>query len=238
MSEFKENDIELMDEDKAIDREIKTSLRNAFIKKVYGIIFFQLLITTAVVYYVMTNDFIINFMINYYPILYVCLIFEIAIILICGCTKLARQVPLNYILLITFTILEAISISYTTLYFEPLSVLTAAGLTMLIVLGLTLYAWTSKTDLTMHGGIFLTLSLILCFLGIIGIFFRSYFYQCFLCCFGVLLMSIYLIYDTQLVIGNKKNLISMDLYIIAAMMIYLDVINIFLYILRLFGKKK
>ena len=109
---------------------------------------------------------------------------------------------------------------------------------MLIVLGLTLYAWTSKTDLTMHGGIFLSLSLILCFLGIIGIFFRSYFYQCFLCCFGVLLMSIYLIYDTQLVIGNKKNLISMDLYIIAAMMIYLDVINIFLYILRLFGKKK
>ena len=84
----------------------------------------------------------------------------------------------------------------------------------------------------------LYLSLILIFLGIIGIFFRSYFYQMFLDSLGVLLMSLYLIYDTQLVIGQKKNFIEMDLYILGAMMIYLDIISLFLKILRLLGKKK
>ena len=51
-------------------------------------------------------------------------------------------------------------------------------------------------------------------------------------------MSLYLIYDTQLVIGEKKNFIKMDLYILGAMMIYLDIITLFLKILRLFGTKK
>ena len=90
----------------------------------------------------------------------------------------------------------------------------------------------------MMGGFLLSFSLILFFLGIIGIFFRSYFYQMFLDSLGVLLMSLYLIYDTQLVIGQKKNFIEMDLYILGAMMIYLDIISLFLKILRLLGKKK
>ena len=238
MSEFKEDNIELMDEDKETEKIITTSLRNGFIKKVYGIIFVQLLITTAVIYYVMVNESIMQFMLNNTYFIYVCLIIDIAIILAFGCSKVGQQVPLNYILLIIFTFLESITISYTTIFYDPLSVLTAAGLTMLVTFGLTLYAWMSKTDLTMKGGLLMTLSLILFFLGIIGIFFQSYFYQCLICSLGVLLMSVYLIFDTQLLIGNKKNLISMDLYIIAAMMIYLDIINLFIYILKLFGKKK
>ena len=101
-----------------------------------------------------------------------------------------------------------------------------------------MYACFTKRDMTMMGGFLFCFSLILFFLGIIGIFFRSYFYQMFLDSLGVLLMSLYLIYDTQLVIGQKKNFIEMDLYILGAMMIYLDIISLFLKILRLLGKKK
>ena len=71
-------------------------------------------------------------------------------------------------------------VSYTTIYFEPLSVLACAGVTMVVVFGLTMYACFTKRDMTMMGGFLVSLSLILLFLGIIGIFFRSYFYQMFL----------------------------------------------------------
>ena len=238
MAELKVDDIELMNEDKEEDYQIEKQLRKGFIRKVYGTIFFQLLITTAVVYYVMINESIQKFMQENVYLSLIPFALTIGIMLLLVCTKMAQQVPLNYILLISFTILESIMVSYTTIYFEPLSVLACAGVTMIVVLGLTMYACFTKRDMTMMGGFLVSLSLILLFLGIIGIFFRSYFYQMFLDCIGVLLMSLYLIYDTQLVIGEKKNFIKMDLYILGAMMIYLDIITLFLRILRLLGTKK
>ena len=237
MADFKDEAFELMSEENE-NKEIERKLRNGFIRKVYGTIFFQLLITTAIVYYVMTNESIMNYMFQNTNLIFLPLILSIGIMLILVCTKASQQVHLNYILLIAFTLLEAFMVSFTTIYFDPISVLACAGMTMIIVFGLSMYACFTKRDMTMMGGFLLSFSLILIFLGIIGIFFRSYFYQMFLDSLGVLLMSLYLIYDTQLVIGQKKNFIEMDLYILGAMMIYLDIISLFLKILRLLGKKK
>ena len=212
MADFKDEAFELMSEENE-NKEIERKLRNGFIRKVYGTIFFQLLITTAVVYYIMTYESIMNYMFQNTNLIFLPLILSIGIMLILVCTKASQQVPLNYILLIAFTLLEAFMVSFTTIYFNPISVLACAGVTMIIVFGLSMYACFTKRDMTMMGGFLLSFSLILIFLGIIGIFFRSYFYQMFLDSLGVLLMSLYLIYDTQLVIGQKKNFIKMDLYI-------------------------
>jgi FtsH-binding integral membrane protein len=43
----------------------------------------------------------------------------------------------------------------------------------------------------------------------------------------------YVLYDTQLIIGNKSNKFTEEDYILAAMNLYLDIINIFLEILKL-----
>ena len=238
MAELKNEDFELMQEDKEESISIEKELRKGFIRKVYGTIFFQLLVTTGVVYYVMINESLQKFMQENVYISLILFVLAIGIMLIIFCTKLSQKVPINYILLMAFTVLEAIMVSFTTIYFEPLSVLTCAGVTMVVVFGLTMYACFSKRDLTVMGGFLVSLSLILLFLGLIGIFFRSYFYEMFLNCFGVLLTSIYLIFDTQLVIGEKKNFISMDLYILAALTIYIDIIVLFIRILRIFGTKK
>jgi len=49
----------------------------------------------------------------------------------------------------------------------------------------------------------------------------------------VIFYGFYLCYDTQLIMGGKENEIDLDDYIIGAIMIYLDVIIIFLKILSL-----
>ena len=237
MTEMKNDNEELM-EDKIEDMETQKMMRRGFIRKVYGIIFFQLLITTAVIYLSMANDIFMKFIIYNSWALYVSAVATIIVFIVLVCGKLTRKVPVNYFLLFTLTLLEAFLASYTTMYFEPISVLTCAGLTMLIVCGLTIYACFTKRDMTLMGGFLFILSLILLFLGIIGIFFTSYFYQMLINSIGALLMSLYLIYDTQLVLGDKKELISVDDYIMGALMIYLDIINLFLYILKIFGKKK
>ena len=234
---MKEDALELMDEEQDEKMTFDT-IRRGFIRKVYGIIFFQLLITTIVIYITMANELIMKFMFaNVWP-LYTSCVASIILVIILVCGKITRIVPANYILLFILTGLEAIMVSYTTIYFEPVSVLACAGLTMIIVFGLTMYACFTKRDITMMGGFLFCCSLILLFLGIIGIFFRSHFYQMFLNSIGVLLMSLYIIYDTQLVIGNKQHLIDIDDYIYGALLIYLDIISLFLRILKLLGTKK
>ena len=235
---MKEDALELMVDDKEDDKIIERKLRKGFITKVYGIIFFQLLITTIAVYISLVNEAIMKFMMQNNYVIFFSAISAIIVLLIMVCGKLTNVVPINYILLLIFTLFESITVAFITVYYEPISVLSCAGLTMLIVFGLTMYACFTKTDFTMMGGFLFSCSIVLIFLGIIGLFFRSYFYQMFLNSLGVLLMSVYLIFDTQLVIGKNSQLIKLDDYILGALNIYLDIINIFLKILRSLGQKK
>ena len=53
------------------------------------------------------------------------------------------------------------------------------------------------------------------------------------CAIGVLLFSIYLIVDTQLIVN--KNGLSKEDYILGALILYMDIVTIFIYILQLLG---
>jgi len=48
------------------------------------------------------------------------------------------------------------------------------------------------------------------------------------CSLGALLFGIYLIIETQLILGGKYFSLSVDDYVVAAMILYLDIIKIFL----------
>lgn len=50
--------------------------------------------------------------------------------------------------------------------------------------------------------------------------------------------SIYLIIDTQLILGGKHKSLSLDDYVLGAVLIYIDIISLFLKILQILGKKK
>ncbi len=52
---------------------------------------------------------------------------------------------------------------------------------------------------------------------------------------GVILFSFYLIYDTQLIIGGKTYQLTIDDYVYGALALYLDVVNMFVFILMILG---
>ena len=54
-------------------------------------------------------------------------------------------------------------------------------------------------------------------------------------CIGVLVFSLFLVYDTQLLVGGRKYELSEEEYVFAALTIYIDVIQIFLYLLSILG---
>jgi FtsH-binding integral membrane protein len=49
-------------------------------------------------------------------------------------------------------------------------------------------------------------------------------------------MSVYLIIDTQMIVGGHYLKYSIDDYIMASVNLYLDIINIFIYLLAIMGK--
>ena len=94
----------------------------------------------------------------------------------------------------------------------------------MVVISLTVYAFTTKTDFTILGGLFFILGFVLIGAVILGIFFRSKIYQIILASLILVFYGLYLIYDTQLIVGNQKYSLSYDDYIIGALSLYIDIV--------------
>ena len=99
---------------------------------------------------------------------------------------------------------------------------------------MTVYAATTKSDFTIPRGIIFVLITSLLMLGLLGIFWRhNSFLEKLYCTLGAIIFGIYLVIDTQMIIGGKRYSLSFDDYIVGALVLYIDIINLFLYILRL-----
>lgn len=120
-----------------------------------------------------------------------------------------------------------------------LQVMLAVGITAAVCLGLTLFAFQTKIDFTgLHTVLFVAVLVLLIF-GIIAMIWPGKIMTLVYASLGALIFSFYLIYDTQMMIGGKhKYSVSPEEYIFAALSLYLDVVNIFIYILTIIGASR
>jgi FtsH-binding integral membrane protein len=152
---------------------------------------------------------------------------------------LARTVPTNYILLFTFTLLEAYGVAFMcAIVNDGMVVLGAAFMTAGITIALTLYAVFTKTDFTACGGVIAVIGGAFFIFSLISIFFGSTF-RLVLACIGVIIFGLYLVFDTQYIVGgrHRKHTVSKEDYILGAMILYIDIIQIFMYLLEIFMNK-
>jgi len=216
------------------------SIRRAFIRKVYGILSVQILLTASIIALFSFHEGVRGF-VQRSPGLWICsYIFAIILLIVIACCEgVRRKSPHNVILLGLFTLTYGFVIGVISSLYEPKAVALAAIITTVITIGLTAFAFQTKIDFTAMGGILFCCLLVLLIFGFILMFLPQVtLAKKIYACLGALLFSVYLIYDTQLMIGgNHKFSISPEEYVFAALNIYLDIIMIFLYILRLFGRE-
>ena len=152
----------------------------------------------------------------------------VVIIAMSCCIENARMYPRNMILLGIFTVAEGLFLGVFCCFFDATAVLMAAGITAAVVIALTAFATFTTIDFTGMGMYLYAalIALILCglfggiFIGTVESF-RNF--QYLYACGGVVLFSLYLVYDTQLIVGgqHKKFQFSVDDYVFAALNIYL-----------------
>lgn len=216
-------------------KSIENKCRMNFVKKVYGIILTQLIVMSFFIMFSLLNDNVSEFLRTDVVIFWICVIFSSIIMFCLMCfSSLARKVPLNYFLLMTFTLMESYLVARSCVLADnPKLVMMAATMTCAMVLALTLYAIVTDTDFTKCGGILFCLCIALLLFSIFAIFTQNKTVQILISVLFVLLFSVYLIFDTQILLGRKQYSLSYDDYILGAMLIYVDIIMIFLNILHI-----
>lgn len=170
----------------------------------------------------------------------IAIILTFGIIIAMACSEsLRRTAPTNFIMLALFTIAQSWLVGMAVTRFRSDEVLLAVGITAAVCFGLTLFAFQTKWDFTVMGGILFVALIILLLFGLISMFFPGKTIKLIYASCGALLFCIYLVYDTQLMMGGEhKFSISPEEYIFAAINLYLDIINIFLYVLQILGASR
>lgn len=228
------------------DPEIKgfgfsdASIRRGFIRKVYSILMAQLSVTLAFIAWFLYHEPTRRFVYNNSWLFFVALVVVfVAMITLACCGEVRRKAPTNYILLGVFTLAESFLLGVTSASYQAVEVLMAVGITAAVCLALTLFAFQTKYDFTMCGGFLLVSVVILLIFGIVAIFVHNKIVSLVYASLGALIFSMYLIYDTQLMMGGShKYSISPEEYVFAALNLYVDVINIFIYILTIIGASR
>jgi len=214
--------------------------RLGFIRKVYGIITTQLLVTIGISYLAMltSESGFGAFVRTNLPAFWVAVSINlITMILVFCCRKLASKVPANYFMLSLFTLSEAYMVSSVCAAYQEAGmarlVIMAAVMTAAMTFALTLYACTTKTDVTMYGGILFILGCAIFLFSIFEFFTGNPTLHILVSVLAVIVYGFYLIYDTQLIMGGGTYELGLDDYIIAAIIIYIDIIVLFIRILQI-----
>ncbi|NXD85696.1 LFG4 protein, partial [Halcyon senegalensis] len=212
-------------------------IRMAFLRKVYSILSIQVLLTTVTSAIFLYSTGVQAFVQERPALLLISGFGSLAIIV--ALTLYRHQHPINLYLLFGFVSIYITSILIfprTLNFYDVAIVLQAFILTTAVFLGLTAYTLQSKRDFSKFGaGLFACLWIL-----ILSSFLRLFFYnetiELVFAAAGALLFCGFIIYDTHLLMHK----LSPEEYILAAINLYLDILNLFLHLLRLlesFNKK-
>ncbi|KAK3025290.1 hypothetical protein RJ639_044092 [Escallonia herrerae] len=209
----------------------ENQLRWGFIRKVYGILAAQMVLTTVVssvtVLYAPVNDLLRG---NSGLLLF--LLF-LPLVLLWPLYVYQQKHPLNLVFLGLFTSCISLTVGVSCANTDGKIVLEALILTSAVVSSLTAYTfWASKKgkDFSYLGPILFTSLIVLLLTGFIQMFFplgstSTAIYGG----IGAIVFSGYVVYDTD----NLIKRFTYDEYIWASVTLYLDILNLFLSILRM-----
>lgn len=215
-----------------------TKIRHGFIRKVYSILTVQLLFTFGFALATLYCDPIKTVMINYYYVFLILgIVLTLPLMIFLACVpSAARNYPSNYILLFFITMGISCLVGIASAVTKSEIFYYALATTAVVTVALTLFSFQTKYDFTGWAVYLYIAFIILCFVGILGIFFQNKIFHIVFSGISAFLLSISIIVDTQMIVGGKHRTyqFSIDDYIFATLAIYMDIVNLFLTLLSLY----
>lgn len=211
-------------------------VQKAFIRKVFSVVTIQLLVTFTVVC-VFTFSKTVKEAVQKNIWIYISsyIVFMVVALCLSVSSTFSRKHPWNLVGLSMVTLSLSYMVGTVASYHNTTAVIIALGSTLVISFTIIIFSAQTRLDFTICNGVLLILSVDLLMFGFFSIFFYSSVLQIVYGCLGALLYALFLAVDCQLVMGRQKYSLDPEEYIFAALIIYLDIIMIFLYILMILG---
>jgi len=168
----------------------------------------------------------------------------VAVIAFTALTYKASASMLKMIFLV-YSVLTGITLSAIGAIYDPYVVIAAFTGTVVLFTVLAIYGYVTKEDLSKYRSILIVGGISLVIIGIINIFLQSDGLMWISSMLGVAVFIVFIAYDVNRIKNNviayaleEDTSILEKIEIHGALALYLDFVNLFLYILRILGRRK
>ena len=217
---------------------------NSFIRSVYNWMAIGLGITGFVAYYIANNESLRQLIFTNRILFFGLIIAEFALVIAISARIQKMQASTATALFVLYSALNGATLSLIFLIYTASSITSTFFICAGTFVACSVYGWTTKRDLTSVGG-FMTMGLIgIIIASVVNIFLRSPAMYMIISYIGVIVFVGLTAYDTQ----HLKNMaltqpdgveaaVVRKGAILGALKLYLDFINLFLMLLRIFGNR-
>ena len=222
------------------DIDVRSS--NNFLRKVFLYMILGIAISLATgAYLLFFNQDLLYTLLDYYKFLVIAelgMVFSISFFINKMPSSLAR------ILFFAYSLVNGITLTVIGLIYAPQVIFYSFVITLTIFVVTAIYGYTTQEDLSSYRRFFKIALISLILLSVFNAFMRVGILEWVITIAGVVIFTGLIAYDVnrikaisyQLADGDTETMEKMG--IIGALNLYLDFINLFIYILRIFGRKK
>ena len=222
------------------DIDVRSS--NNFLRKVFLYMILGIAISLATgAYLLFFNQELLYTLLDYYKFLVIAelgMVFSISFFINKMPSSLAR------ILFFAYSLVNGITLTVIGLIYAPQIIFYSFMITLTIFIVTAIYGYTTQEDLSSYRRFFKIALISLILLSVFNVFMRVGMLEWVITIAGVVIFTGLIAYDVnrikaisyQLADGDNETMEKMG--IIGALNLYLDFINLFIYILRIFGRRK
>ncbi len=210
--------------------------------KTFGWMFFGLMVTFVLAYTSYSTGFIFNIL-SIPSILYILPLAEILLVIVLSARIYKLPVAATHALFFVYAVLNGLTFSVYFLIYNLASMIYVFAITSGMFGAMALYGFFTKSDLSKWKTVLFFGLIALVVFWVVAMFINLSAFETIACSIGVLIFVGFTAYDTQKIklcyeayYNDPEMLEKVSIY--SALQIYLDFINLFIYLLRLFGRRK
>lgn len=236
------NDYSYLEQEQSIDlsRSFSVLMRNVYTWMALG-----LLMTALTSLYVVRDENLLYTIATRPPLMWGLFIAELAMVLILSARIMKMSFPVAGLMFAAYAILNGVTMAFIFAVYTAESIATTFFITAGTFAGMSLLGYTIKRDLSSVGRMLYMLLIGLIIATIVNIFMKSSGLAMILNYLGVIVFVGLTAYDTQKI----KNMLMMysevgvndqtnKMALLGSLTLYLDFINLFLYLLRFMGNRR
>ena len=222
------------------DIDVRSS--NNFLRKVFLYMILGIAISFGTgAYLLYFNQGLLSTLFNYYQFLVIvelAMVFSISFFINKMSSSLARS------LFFAYSLVNGITLTVIGRIYAPQVIFYAFMITLTIFVVTAIYGYTTQEDLSSYRRFFMIALISLIILSIINIFLKANMLEWIITIAGTVIFTGLIAYDVNRIkwisyqLADGDNEVMEKMGIIGALSLYLDFVNLFFYILRIFGRKK